>query len=103
MLGERDYKKACRAVHAAGYATDPEYANSLIKLIERYDLTRWDNTAHELTEYVTQQDDTLWALARRFLGDGSRWPEIAELNGNLDPKTVCEGMLLKIPACGGAE
>ena len=42
VVGETDYKKACRAVHAAGYATDPKYSDSLIKLIEQYGLTEWD-------------------------------------------------------------
>ncbi|MCL2299364.1 MAG: glycoside hydrolase family 73 protein [Firmicutes bacterium] len=45
VAGERDYKKACRAVHAAGYATAPDYADSLIKLIEQYGLTAWDEPA----------------------------------------------------------
>lgn len=42
VVGERDYKKACKAIHAAGYATSPDYANKLINLIEQYDLTKYD-------------------------------------------------------------
>ncbi|MBO4611122.1 MAG: glucosaminidase domain-containing protein [Bacteroidales bacterium] len=37
-----DYKGWCYGLKAAGYATDPEYATKLIKLIEDYDLTRFD-------------------------------------------------------------
>ena len=54
--------------------------------------------------YTVQSDrDTLWDLSRRFLGSGSRWPEIAALNGNLDPKKVKVGMKLKIPVTGGSQ
>lgn len=42
VVGETDYKKACKAVQAAGYATDPQYANKLISLIETYKLYEYD-------------------------------------------------------------
>jgi len=43
VVGETCYKKACRAVHAAGYATDPKYADKLIQLIELYSLYVYDS------------------------------------------------------------
>lgn len=43
VVGETDYKKACEAIHAAGYATAPTYAQQLIKLIEAYSLTDYDH------------------------------------------------------------
>jgi len=42
IIGERDYKKACRTVQEAGYATDPKYADKLIKLIEDNKFFAWD-------------------------------------------------------------
>lgn len=42
VVGERDYKTACWAIKAAGYATDPKYPDKLIQLIETYDLTDYD-------------------------------------------------------------
>lgn len=42
QLDLRRYKKACNAIKAAGYATDPEYANKLIEIIEQYKLTEFD-------------------------------------------------------------
>ena len=42
VIGELDYKTACTTIHAAGYATDPTYAEKLISLIERYDLAAYD-------------------------------------------------------------
>lgn len=45
VVGETDYKKACKAIHAAGYATDPNYANKLINIIEQYGLTAYDKVS----------------------------------------------------------
>lgn len=42
VVGERDYKTACRTIKAAGYATNPNYADKLIQLIESYSLTAYD-------------------------------------------------------------
>jgi len=42
VIGEKDYKKACIAIHEAGYATSPVYAQSLINLIEKYNLNKFD-------------------------------------------------------------
>jgi LysM repeat protein len=42
VIGETDYTAACTAIKAAGYATDPAYAEKLISLIETYDLTAFD-------------------------------------------------------------
>lgn len=38
-----DYKNWARGLKKAGYATNPAYANTLISLIERYNLDRYDN------------------------------------------------------------
>lgn len=37
-----NYKDACHAIQAAGYATDPKYADKLISLIEIHGLDKWD-------------------------------------------------------------
>lgn len=42
VIGEKDYKTACTAIHAAGYATDPTYAEKLISIIESYNLAVYD-------------------------------------------------------------
>jgi hypothetical protein len=42
LIGETDYKAACRKIREDGWATDSGYTNKLISLIERYDLTRFD-------------------------------------------------------------
>jgi len=45
VIGETDYKKACEAIKAAGYATDQDYVRKLVKLIEDYELTEFDGAA----------------------------------------------------------
>ena len=42
LIGCTDYKQACKNVQVDGYATAPNYADSLIKLIEQYKLYQYD-------------------------------------------------------------
>lgn len=37
-----NYQQAARALAKAGYATDPDYAQKLIQVIQKYDLERYD-------------------------------------------------------------
>lgn len=48
--------------------------------------------------YIVQKGDTLWSIAKRELGDGKRWQEIAKLNGVTDPGGLKVGQQLKLPA-----
>jgi flagellum-specific peptidoglycan hydrolase FlgJ len=41
-LNRKDYKGWAEGLKAAGYATDPKYSDKLISLIERFNLTRFD-------------------------------------------------------------
>lgn len=43
VIGAQDYKAACRAIQSAGYATDPKYADKLIRMIELYGLNAYDH------------------------------------------------------------
>ena len=42
VIGEKDFRKACREVQRAGYATDPNYAEKLIQTILARNLTQYD-------------------------------------------------------------
>jgi len=42
LRGENDYKIACRRIYECGYATDPEYGEKLIKIIEENMLYKFD-------------------------------------------------------------
>ena len=41
--------------------------------------------------------DTLWEIAKKYLGSGSRYKEIVSLNG-LKSNVIYSGMKLKIPS-----
>ncbi len=43
VIGETDYKRACKKIQDAGYTSDPSYKDLLIQLIERYRLYEYDN------------------------------------------------------------
>lgn len=49
--------------------------------------------------YTLAPGDTLWSVAQRFLGDGSRWREIQQLNGISDAevKRLPVGLVLRLP------
>ncbi|WP_027717303.1 LysM peptidoglycan-binding domain-containing protein [Desulfovirgula thermocuniculi] len=49
--------------------------------------------------YVVKPGDTLWAIAKLTLGDGSRWKEIYEANKDVigpDPNVIIPGQELRI-------
>lgn len=59
-----------------------------------------DGTAIYPTEeyriHTVVRGDSLWAIAKKYLGNGSRYPEIKALNG-LTSNTIYSGWKLKIP------
>ena len=81
VIGAADYKEACRAVQAGGYATDPAYAEKLIRIIEKYGLTVYDGEAdlkgedHIMNEQEKRFREIVVQTAQGFLGckesDGS--------------------------------
>ena len=49
--------------------------------------------------YEIQSGDTLWAIASKFLGNGSKYPEIFEANREVikDPDLIYPGQKIRIP------
>ena len=46
--------------------------------------------------HTVVKSDTLWDIAKKYLGNGSRYPEIKTLNG-LKSNVIYSGWKLKIP------
>lgn len=58
-LSMRDYKGWARGLKAAGYATNPRYAEQLIGIIETYHLDRYDHLSlHDLRKQTTASQTT---------------------------------------------
>jgi len=51
IIGEKDYKMVAKFIQEAGYATDPDYASKLIKIIEVNDLARYDLVYYPLLKF----------------------------------------------------
>ena len=47
--------------------------------------------------YTFGPNDTLWALASKFYGDGMYWKPLAVYNGISDPKKIKDGKVIQIP------
>ena len=49
--------------------------------------------------YVIKSGDTLWGIASKFLGNGSKYPEIFEANREVieDPDKIFVGQKIRIP------
>ena len=47
VIGQTDYKKACKGLQSAGYATSKIYADQLMGLIEMYKLYKYDDVIKE--------------------------------------------------------
>lgn len=51
------------------------------------------------TSYTVEKGDTLWKIAQKLLGQGTRWRELYELNKDViqNPNELASGVLLKLP------
>ncbi len=58
------------------------------------------NTSKAPSTYTLKKGDTLWAIAQKYLGSGTRWREIANLNGISDAQVrkLPIGLTIKLPA-----
>lgn len=90
-----DYKGWAKGLRAAGYATDVKYPEKLISLIERYELYKYDaevlgkeirvarvDTNRDSQQYVVQQGDTLYSIARRYNLSVEQLKEYNKLEGS---------------------
>ena len=77
-LEKNDFKSWAKGLKAAGYATDPKYAEKLIGIIGRYQLDRFDNEVLGINSdpantavsnssvYQVSPGDTLYSISKKF-------------------------------------
>ena len=46
--------------------------------------------------HTVVKGDTLWAICKKYLGDGSKYPEIAKLNNIDNPNIIKAGQVIKL-------
>ena len=115
-----EWEEECRQIQKCGYATDPEYSDKLISIINSYQLTMFNsldnmlvneeetpentvqNESEEITEYTVQSGDNLWNIVKDFynLTDNSsiatKIDEIATYNNIENPGIIYAGQILKM-------
>ncbi|MBP1054086.1 LysM peptidoglycan-binding domain-containing protein [Rhodococcus qingshengii] len=81
----------------------PAFLNDTHTQTPQQNAPSWTKTPAQTaagTTIVTESGDTLWGLAERHLGDGTRYPEIQSLNQNAIPNEawIDAGLTLTLPA-----
>lgn len=66
VIGETDYKKACKALQSAGYATSQKYASQLIGLIEMYHLDKYDEVAKIVSAVQKKESEVKDMVAFKY-------------------------------------
>lgn len=56
-----------------------------------------ESNPHKPETYTVIEDDTLWHISKKYLGDGNRYGEIAALNNISNPDRIYVGQVLNIP------
>lgn len=67
--------------------------------IEATEVIQREDTKIQPQTYTVQESDTsLWAIAKRFLGDGTKWKDLYELNKDVisDPNVIIPGMVIRL-------
>lgn len=62
---------------------------------------RPEPAAAAATTYTVKKGDSLWAIAKKFLGDGRRYTELYELNSAIignNPNLIYPGQIFTLPA-----
>ena len=115
-----EWEEECRQIQKCGYATDPNYSDKLISIVNSYQLTMFNsldkmlvneeetpentvqNESEEITEYTVQSGDNLWNIVKDFynLSDNStiatKVDEIAAYNNIENPSIIYAGQILKM-------
>ena len=105
-LGKKDYRAWAKGLKKAGYATDPKYPQKLIRLIDRFELNKYDgkkaivveipkplNVDEKSTIYIVEKGDTLYSISKRL---NINIKELVKLN-RIKDNTIYLGQQLILP------
>ena len=93
LIGVTNYVQTCELVKKDGYATAPDYTNTLIKTIQKYMLYDWDNEALKSTKkLVNPYPKPERSIKLYSRGEDVKWLQF-ELNQN--------GYILKVDGIAG--
>lgn len=73
-----------------GWKTASSAASTVAKTVSK-------STTPATRTYTVKRGDTLWKIAAKFYGDGSKWGKIATANKITDPRKLPTGKVLRIP------
>ena len=75
----------------------PYNINNGLGWVRESDLKSSSGGSSDKRYYTVVRGDTLWGIAKRFYGNGSRYPEIAKANNISNPDIIHTGQVLLIP------
>lgn len=113
-----DWEEECRQIQKCGYATDPEYSDKLISIVNSYQLTMF-NSLDKLAEvaeepeeteegtedpfiYIVQPGDSLWYIVRNYYNLDNdtdiyyKVQEVAENNNIEDASMIYPNQEIKL-------
>ena len=95
-----DYEEECMMIQACGYATDPDYADKLINIVNSYKLSMFNNIKETTVKehiYTVKSGDSLWNIIKdyyNFNNDtdiANKLNEIVKFNGIENPDLIFVG------------
>lgn len=90
-------EKGVRAFRtAANIKVDGQFGRESFTALNHYSNTQDKTDETKYAVYTVQTGDTLWSIAKKFLGTGTKWVRIADLNG-ITGAIIHRGDVLRIP------
>lgn len=89
-------KEVMRGLHGSGEARKKSLGNLYKEVQARVNELLAEKTEETTRYHIVVRGDTLWGIAKKYLGDGGRYSEIVKLNG-LQSTVLHVNQRLKIP------
>ena len=102
VIGVSDYRGQAKAIQVAGYATDPQYANKLIQIIQQHNLQEWDTEVLSSINkqqsnqffHIVAKGETISQIAQKYKVSTQG---IIEANRLKNPNLIYPDQKLNIP------